>query len=109
MIRGSLFVVSFFVCACEDTTTVANSLANRSATAAVSEVLVLYVPEVSKPAVTNTADCIVKNSDLWELRRFAGDAVTGIDQATVALTTTVMERTETQTCINTTAESILAG
>lgn len=109
MIRALPLIGLLVLCACEDATNAADDIAQRSAKAAVSEALVLYVPEVPKASVTPVTDCIIENSDLRELRQFAGDAVTGVDEATVALATIVLQRPETQQCIGTAGLTALAG
>ena len=109
MIRAILLTTSLALGACADATNAADDVARRSAKAAVSEALVLYVPQVPSAAVTPVTDCIIDNSDLRELRTFAGDAVTGVDQATVALATTVLQRPDTQQCIGTAGLTALAA
>lgn len=109
MIRAFALTALLVLCACEDATNAADDIARRSAKAAVSEALVIYVPEVPSASVTPVTDCVIDNSDLRELRQFAGDAVTGVDEATVALTLSVLQRPETQQCIGTAGLTALAA
>ena len=109
MIRAFALTALLVLGACQDATNAADDIARRSAKAAVSEALVLYVPQVPSSAVTPVTDCIIDNSDLRELRTFAGDAITGVDEATVALATTVLQRPETQQCIGTAGLTALAA
>jgi hypothetical protein len=95
--------------ACTETTKAIDDVARRSAKAAVSEALVTRFPTVPKAAVTPFTDCVIDNSDLRELRSFAADAVSGVDEATVALITTVLQRPETQTCIGRAGLTALAA
>ena len=97
----TVFLLSFLLVigACNDATEVADDVARRSAKATVSETLVRYFPAIPSPAVTTATDCVIDNSDLREVRQFAGDAVTGADKDTVALTATVLQRPDTQQCM----------
>lgn len=109
MMRAVPLVGLLVLCACQDATNAADDVAQRSASAAVSNTIVLFMPEVPRDAVTPVTNCVVSNSDLRELRRFAGDAVTGVDQATLALTTLVLQRPETQQCVAAAGVTALAG
>ena len=109
MMRALALCGAVALTACAQATESADDLARRSAMAAVEKTLVTRFPAVPSAAVTPFSDCVIDNSDLRELRSFAQDAVTGIDDATVALVTTVLERPETQQCIARAGLSVLAA
>jgi hypothetical protein len=98
MIRGLALSGLLALTACAETTQAVDDVGRRSAKATVSKALSTQFPGVPRAAVTPFTDCIIDHADLRELRSFAGDAITGVDEATIALITTVLQRPETQQC-----------
>ncbi|MEO0389448.1 MAG: hypothetical protein AAF218_00765 [Pseudomonadota bacterium] len=89
--------------ACAQTQAAVDDIARRSAKAAVAETLTTRLPFVPQASVTPFTDCIIDNASAREIARFAQDAVTGVDDQTVALTQEVLARPATTQCIASTA------
>ncbi|MEM6342141.1 MAG: hypothetical protein AAF729_13420 [Pseudomonadota bacterium] len=89
----------FAIAACEETTAAVDRVGKQSAKSTVSKVLATRFPSVPQSAVTPFSDCVIDNASLQEIREFAKDAVAGIDEATVILVSTILERPGTQQCI----------
>ncbi|WP_299622104.1 hypothetical protein [uncultured Tateyamaria sp.] len=109
MIRALSLAAILALTACAETTQAVDDVGRRSAKATVAKALSTRFPAVPQAAVTPFTDCVIDNASLRELRSFAGDAITGVDEATVALITTVLQRPETQQCIATRGLAALAA
>ena len=107
----SLVLISILcVAGCAEFTQTSEDLTRRSAKATVSKVLATQLPDpVRTEAITPYTDCVIDNASGSEIRNFATDAVTGVDEATVALVTLVLERPETQRCIANVALAAVAS
>ncbi|MFT6022224.1 MAG: hypothetical protein ACI9PY_000333 [Ascidiaceihabitans sp.] len=92
---------------CDSATKAVDDVARRSAKASVSEALATRFPAVPNKLVTPFTDCIIDNSSGREIAEFAKDAVVGVDEATVVLVRSVLERPETVQCVTKAGLSVL--
>lgn len=93
---------------CDEATKAVDGVARKSAKAAVSEALSTRFPFVPKAAVTPFSDCVIDNASGREIGEFAKDAVVGVDEATVVLVQTILERPATQQCVAKAGLAVLA-
>lgn len=84
---------------CDEAVQTADEIGRKSAKAAVSKALATRYPNLPGDAITPVSDCVIDHATLPEVRRFAQDSVTGVDDATLALLGSVLSRPETQTCV----------
>ncbi len=99
MMRAAAILSCFALAGCEEAVQSVDELGRKSAKATVSKALATRYPSLPNEAVTPVSDCVIDHATLPEIRRFAQDAVTGVDEATLALLSSVLSRPETQNCV----------
>ena len=95
-IAGMIFAV---IAGCTELETATDKLGRDAAKSAVSEVVAVRLPGVSKQMVAPFTDCVVDNAKAREVRNLAKATIVGVDDSTVDIVTDIIQRPETGACI----------
>ncbi|WP_299561678.1 hypothetical protein [uncultured Sulfitobacter sp.] len=103
MIRCVLVMALLALTACAEVQTAADQTGRRAAQSAVTEVIAINFPQVPKPLIEAFTGCVIDNAAAVEVRELAKASVIGVDQTTIDVVRSILERPATQTCLRTNA------
>lgn len=95
----SILVLGLAVTGCTEVMQTANAATASTAKRVATQSIFTSFPQVPKELTGAAADCVIANATIDELNALAGDAVTGIGEATAIRVQTILTRPETSDCL----------
>ena len=99
----ALILCAATLAACTELEQAVDNTARKGAKGVVTEVLATRFPQVPKKLITPFTDCIIDNSSALEIREYVKAAAVGVDDETAATVKAVLSRSETQSCLQSSA------
>jgi hypothetical protein len=99
MTRLSLIATALLLAGCTEVMQSANVATSNTAKRVVTQSIFTGFPDIPKQLTGPAADCVIANATIDEKNALAGDAVTGIGEATTIRVNTILSRPATNACL----------